>query len=98
ASLWVSFAILINKLISPTKFEIEQNAKLDSQVSYLIICNNKSWLDTFILMLVFNKNIAFTKFFMKFQVFFIPVLGLFAWALEFPVMIRYSYEYFTHHA
>ncbi|MDE4942773.1 acyltransferase, partial [Francisella tularensis subsp. holarctica] len=43
ASLWVSFAILITKLNSPKKFEIEQNAKHDSQGSYLIICNHKSW-------------------------------------------------------
>ncbi|MFV9984713.1 MAG: acyltransferase [Francisella endosymbiont of Hyalomma asiaticum] len=97
ASLWVSFAILITKLFSPTKFEVEQNAKLDNQGSYLIICNHKSWLDTFILMLVFHKKIAFPKFFMKFQVFFIPVLGLTAWALEFPAMKRYSKEYINQH-
>ncbi|MDE4969978.1 acyltransferase, partial [Francisella tularensis subsp. holarctica] len=31
------------------------------------------------------------------QLFFIQVLGMFAWALEFPVMKRYSKEYLTQH-
>lgn len=92
-SIWVSYAILITKLFSPTEIQLEQNAKLDENGSYLIICNHKSWLDTFILMLAFHKKIAFPKFFMKFQVFFIPVLGLIAWALEFPAMKRYSKEF-----
>ncbi|GAB4224129.1 MAG: acyltransferase [Francisella sp.] len=93
ASLWVSFTILLTKVFSPTKFEIDQEVQLDNKSSYLIICNHRSWLDTFVLMFVFHKKIAFPKFFMKFQVFFIPVMGLIAWALEFPAMKRYSKEY-----
>ncbi|ASG67239.1 acyltransferase [Francisella halioticida] len=92
-SIWVSYAILITKIFSPTEIKLEQSASLDRNSSYLIICNHKSWLDTFILMLAFHKKIAFPKFFMKFQVFFIPILGLIAWALEFPAMKRYSKEY-----
>ncbi|MEY8715241.1 acyltransferase [Francisella philomiragia] len=96
-SLWVSFVILIAKFFSPTKIEVEQNKELDKNGSYLIICNHKSWLDTFVLMMIFHKKIAFPKFFMKFQVFFIPVLGLIAWALEFPAMKRYKKEYLKKH-
>ncbi len=96
-SLWVSFVILIAKFFSPTRIEVEQNKELDKDGSYLIICNHKSWLDTFVLMMIFHKKIAFPKFFMKFQVFFIPVLGLIAWALEFPAMKRYKKEYLKKH-
>lgn len=96
-SLWISFVILIAKFFSPTKIEVEQNKELDKNGSYLIICNHKSWLDTFVLMMIFHKKIAFPKFFMKFQVFFIPVLGLIAWALEFPAMKRYKKEYLKKH-
>lgn len=96
-SLWVSFVILITKVFSPTKIEFEQDVALDDKSSYLIICNHKSWLDTFILMIAFHKKVSFPKFFMKFQVFFIPVLGLIAWALEFPAMRRYSKEYVSQH-
>ncbi|MBK2025347.1 acyltransferase [Francisella philomiragia] len=96
-SLWISFVILIAKFFLPTKIEVEQNKELDKNGSYLIICNHKSWLDTFVLMMIFHKKIAFPKFFMKFQVFFIPVLGLIAWALEFPAMKRYKKEYLKKH-
>lgn len=96
-SVWVSFVILITKHFSPTEIEFEQNADLDAKGSYLIICNHKSWLDTFVLMLAFHKKIAFPKFFMKFQMFFVPVLGLIAWALEFPAMKRRSKEYIAKH-
>lgn len=96
-SLWVSFVILITKLFSPTKIDFEQDTELDSTGSYLIVCNHKSWLDTVILMMAFHKKVAFPKFFMKFQIFFVPVLGLIAWALEFPAMRRHSKDYIIQH-
>ena len=96
-SFWVSFAILITKLFSPTEIEFEQNAELNRKNSYLIISNHKSWLDTLVLMLAFHKKIPFPKFFMKFQMFFVPVIGIVCWALEFPAMKRYSKEYIAKH-
>ncbi|WP_150465616.1 acyltransferase [Francisella sp. SYW-2] len=96
-SVWVSVVIFIARFLSPTEIDVDQNKELDKNGSYLIICNHKSWLDTFILMMIFHKKIAFPKFFMKFQVFFIPVLGLIAWALEFPAMRRYKKEYLKQH-
>ncbi|MBK2086064.1 acetyltransferase [Francisella adeliensis] len=97
ASFWVSFAILVTELFSPTEIEFEQNAELRRKNSYLIISNHKSWLDTLILILAFHKKIAFPKFFMKFQMFFVPLIGIVCWALEFPAMKRYSKEYIAKH-
>ncbi|KEI34860.1 1-acyl-sn-glycerol-3-phosphate acyltransferase [Francisella sp. W12-1067] len=97
ASFWVSFAIIVTKLFSPTEIELEQSKGLNSKDSYLIISNHRSWLDTFVLMLAFHKKIAFPKFFMKFQMFFVPVIGLVCWALEFPAMRRYSKQYLEKH-
>ena len=97
ASFWVSFAIMITELFSPTEIEFEQNAELSSKHSYLVISNHKSWLDTLILMLAFHKKIPFPKFFMKFQMFFVPLIGMVCWALEFPAMKRYSKAYIAKH-
>lgn len=97
ASFWVSFAIMITKLFSPTEIEFEQNTELSKKSSYLVISNHKSWLDTQILMLAFHKKIPFPKFFMKFQMFFVPLIGMVCWALEFPAMKRYSKEYIVKH-
>ena len=97
ASFWVSFAIMITELFSPTEIEFEQNAEFNNKDSYLIISNHKSWLDTLILMLAFHKKIPFPKFFMKFQMFFVPLIGMVCWALEFPAMKRYSKDYIAKH-
>jgi 1-acyl-sn-glycerol-3-phosphate acyltransferase len=97
ASFWVSFAILITELFSPTEIEFEQDAELSRKSSYLIISNHRSWLDTLILMLAFHKKIPFPKFFMKSQMFFVPLIGMVCWALEFPAMKRYSKEYISKH-
>ncbi|MGQ4001801.1 acetyltransferase [Francisellaceae bacterium CB299] len=97
ASFWVSFAIMITELFSPTEIEFEQNAELSKKHTYLVISNHKSWLDTLILMLAFHKKIPFPKFFMKFQMFFVPLIGMVAWALEFPAMKRYSKDYIAKH-
>ena len=97
ASFWVSFAIMITKLFCPTEIEFEQNTKLNKKGTYLVISNHKSWLDTLILMLAFHKKIPFPKFFMKFQMFFVPLIGIVCWALEFPAMKRYSKTYIVKH-
>jgi 1-acyl-sn-glycerol-3-phosphate acyltransferase len=97
ASFWVSFAIMITESFCPTEIEFEQNAELSERGTYLVISNHKSWLDTLILMLAFHKKIPFPKFFMKFQMFFVPLIGMVAWALEFPAMKRYSKDYITKH-
>ncbi len=88
---------MITELFSPTEIEFEQNAELSKKHTYLVISNHKSWLDTLILMLAFHKKIPFPKFFMKFQMFFVPLIGMVAWALEFPAMKRYSKDYIAKH-
>lgn len=93
AKQWVNLNLLATKFISPAEIEIENNANLDKNGSYLIISNHSSWLDTLILQLTFHNKIAFPKFFMKFQMFYVPLIGLVCWALEFPAMRRYSKAY-----
>ena len=93
ASFWVSSTIFIIKILSATEIEFEQDAELNEASTYLVISNHKSWLDTLILMLAFHKKIPSLKFFMKFQMFFVPLIGMICWALEFPAMKRYSKDY-----
>lgn len=97
ARVWVAMNILATKIMSPTNIDIEIATELDKQKSYLIISNHRSWLDTLILQLTFHNKIAFPKFFMKFQMFYVPLIGLICWALEFPAMKRYKKEYLEKH-
>lgn len=97
ASVWVSGNVWCVKSFSPTEFIIEQDVEVDANGSYLIISNHKSWLDTLVLQYAFHKKVSFPKFFMKFQMFFVPLIGVVCWALEFPAMRRYSKKYLAKH-
>ncbi|WP_017430311.1 acyltransferase [Vreelandella jeotgali] len=59
---------------------------------WLVISNHRSWTDIFMLLMVLHRRIPMPRFFLKTQLFWIPVVGLAFWALEFPFMRRYSRE------
>ncbi|MFP4208911.1 MAG: acyltransferase [Wenzhouxiangella sp.] len=60
--------------------------------NYLMLCNHQSWVDIPVLQKVFNRRIPMLRFFLKSQLFWVPILGLAWWALDFPFMKRYSRE------
>ena len=52
-------------------------------------CNHRSWVDIVVVQWLFNRRIPILKFFLKKELFWVPVLGMAWWALEFPFMKRY---------
>ncbi|XKF16808.1 1-acyl-sn-glycerol-3-phosphate acyltransferase [Halomonas sp. BLK-85] len=59
---------------------------------WLIISNHRSWIDIFVLFMALHRRISMPRFFVKRALLWIPVIGQAFWALEFPVMRRYSRE------
>lgn len=57
---------------------------------YLVLANHQSWVDILVLQKVFNRRIPLLRFFLKRQLFWVPLLGLAWWALDFPFMGRYT--------
>jgi len=55
---------------------------------YLVIANHRSWVDILVLQHVFNRRIPFLKFFLKKELFWVPLLGLAWWALDYPFLKR----------
>ena len=55
---------------------------------YLVNSNHQSWVDILVLQKVFLRKAPFPKFFLKRELFYVPVLGLAWWALDFPFMRR----------
>jgi 1-acyl-sn-glycerol-3-phosphate acyltransferase len=49
-------------------------------------------VDIVVLQKVFNRRIPLLRFFLKRQLFWVPVLGLAWWALDFPFMARHTRE------
>jgi 1-acyl-sn-glycerol-3-phosphate acyltransferase len=73
-----------------TRFVVERPAALQANGHYLVLANHQSWVDILVLQKVFNRRIPFLRFFLKRQLFWVPVLGLVWWALDFPFMGRYT--------
>ena len=57
---------------------------------FLVICNHQSWVDIPVLQKLFNRRLPLLRFFLKSQLFWVPVMGLAWWALDFPFMKRYT--------
>lgn len=74
-------------------WDVQGLETLNKNSSYLVIANHQSWADITVLQYVFNRRIPFLRFFLKRQLFYVPILGLAWWALDFPFMNRYSKEY-----
>jgi 1-acyl-sn-glycerol-3-phosphate acyltransferase len=78
--------------LTHTRFVIEGDVRLRNDGHYLVLANHRSWVDIPVLQLVFNRRIPSLRFFLKQQLFWVPLLGLAWWALDFPFMKRYSRE------
>ena len=69
---------------------LDPGADLRRDGHYLVLANHQSWVDILVLQKVFNRRIPLLRFFLKRQLFWVPLLGLAWWALDFPFMGRYS--------
>jgi 1-acyl-sn-glycerol-3-phosphate acyltransferase len=94
---WISGNNFILRLTQDIRWDVEGVEDLPRDEWYLVLCNHQSWVDILVLQAVFNRRIAFLKFFLKQQLIWVPVLGFAWWALDFPFMQRHSREYLERH-
>lgn len=73
-----------------TRVSVQMHAALRRDGHYLMLANHQSWVDIVVLQKVFNRRIPLMRFFLKRQLFWVPLLGLAWWALDFPFMARYT--------
>jgi len=57
---------------------------------YLLLCNHQTMVDIVVLQKIFHRRVPFLKFFLKRELFWVPVMGLAWWALDYPFMERSS--------
>lgn len=92
AESWIGFnSAMIDRLTS-LRIVVDCDVKLRDDGHYLVLANHQSWVDIPVLQAVFNRRIPLLRFFLKSQLFWVPLLGLAWWALDFPFMKRYSRE------
>jgi len=92
AESWISVNNTLLALTGHTRWQLDLPAEMDRQGCYLVLCNHQSWVDILVLQRCFNRRLPLLRFFLKRQLFWVPVLGLCWWALDFPFMRRASRE------
>ena len=92
AQSWIAVNTAAIERLTDTRFSIDEQVELDMDGHYLVLANHQSWVDILVLQKVFNRRIPLLRFFLKRQLFWVPVMGLAWWALDFPFMGRYTRE------
>ncbi|RYD16437.1 MAG: acyltransferase [Lysobacteraceae bacterium] len=90
AESWVGFNSRMLDLVTSTRFTTTVEAALARDGHYLVLANHQSWVDIPVMQYVLNRRIPLLRFFLKRELFWVPLLGLAWWALDFPFMRRYS--------
>jgi 1-acyl-sn-glycerol-3-phosphate acyltransferase len=89
---WGYSMSLLFRLTQPVRWHIEGDSLLHRDRWYMIIANHRSWIDILVLMHLACRNMPMPRFFLKQQLFWVPVVGLACWSLDMPFMKRYSRE------
>lgn len=97
AESWIAVNSALIRVLTRTRFTVQIDANLRNDGHYLVLANHQSWVDIPVLQAIFNRRIPFLRFFLKSQLFWVPLLGLAWWALDFPFMKRYSKETLAKH-
>ena len=90
AESWIGVNNLLWDVFTRTRLTVEGTADLHADGHYLVLANHQSWVDILVLQKVFNRRIPLLRFFLKRQLFWVPLLGMAWWALDFPFMGRYT--------
>ena len=90
AESWIGVNTWMVDHLTGTRVHVSGGEDLQRDGHYLVLANHQSWVDIIVLQKVFNRRIPLMRFFLKQQLFWVPVLGLAWWALDFPFMGRYS--------
>ncbi|MGD8361530.1 MAG: acyltransferase [Gemmatimonadota bacterium] len=85
---WIAFNNLTLRVLNPVRWDVEGTEGLSRAEWYLVVANHRSWVDILVLQKVFNRRIPFLKFFLKKELFWVPILGLAWWSLDYPFLER----------
>lgn len=83
---------LIDRILPDKDWRIQLPDDVDPNGKYLLISNHQSWVDTSIMQYISADRLPLTRFFTKFELIYIPVVGQTFYFLDFPMMRRHSKE------
>jgi len=93
ATHWISSnSALIDNMLPRKDWRINLPDDIHANGKYLLVSNHQSWVDTSIVQYIGEKRLPLTRFFTKFELIYIPIVGQAFYFLDFPMMRRHSKE------
>ncbi len=90
--IWISVnSLWVIKLHKPN-LEINGQENLGGNSWFLSTSNHQSAADIFIVQFITNRKIPMLKFFIKYELIYVPIIGICWWALDMPFLKRYTQE------
>lgn len=93
ANYWInSNNVMIDTILPRKDWRISLPDDTHTEGKYLLVSNHQSWVDTSIVQYVSKNRLPLTRFFTKFELIYIPIVGQTFYFLDFPMMRRHSKE------
>lgn len=92
-TIWIFFNNCNLRLLNKIRWDVSGADELEPNNWYLVVANHQSWVDILVMQKIFYRKIPFLKFFLKKELFWVPILGLAWWALDYPFLERSSATY-----
>ncbi|MEJ6070005.1 1-acyl-sn-glycerol-3-phosphate acyltransferase, partial [Psychrobacter sp. 16-Bac2893] len=80
---------MIDNILPDKDWRISLPDDIHTKGKYLLVSNHQSWVDTSIVQYISEKRLPLTRFFTKFELIYIPVIGQAFYFLDFPMMRRH---------
>ena len=90
---WISVNTALFNSACSIDWRLDGDTELRRDEWYLVIANHLTSIDILAMQALLNRRIPFLKFFIKQQLIWVPFIGLGWWALDMPLMKRYSASY-----
>ena len=91
ANHWINSNNSLIDIILPQKdWRISLPDNVNVNCKYLLISNHQSWVDTSVVQYISQDRLPLTRFFTKFELIYIPIVGQTFYFLDFPMMRRHS--------
>ena len=88
--LWIDVNSLWVIYLHKPNIEITGEENLNGDSWFLSTSNHQSAADIFIVQYITNRKIPMLKFFIKYELIYVPVIGICWWALDMPFLKRYT--------
>lgn len=90
---WAAGNALMLRAFRIVRIHAEVPDSLSTDQWHIVVSNHQTWGDILVLQTVLLGRVPALKFFMKRELLYIPLLGLAVWAMDFPIMHRYTRQY-----